>query len=64
SIGVVYLATQSHRRKIISGAEGLIGEKGVVKDELNPRGRVTVHGEVWNAECEGTIPAEQEVIVL
>ncbi len=32
-----------------TGAEGLIGEIGIVKNDLNPHGRILLHGELWKA---------------
>jgi len=63
SLGVLYLATKSQRHRAISGVEGLIGAEGVVKAELNPVGSVLIHGEVWNAEGNGTIASGEKVIV-
>lgn len=60
---IVYLATKSNQLRSISGAEGLIGETGVVKAELNPTGSVFVHGETWNAESESQIGVGEKVIV-
>jgi membrane protein implicated in regulation of membrane protease activity len=34
-----------------SGVERLIGEKGVVKQRLDPEGYVLVHGELWKARA-------------
>ncbi len=55
SLGILYLATRARGRKVITGMEGMIGEMGIVKTELNPMGTVFVHGETWTAECEGQI---------
>ncbi len=44
--GLVFRAQISRPR---TGAEGLIGEIGVVKNDLNPEGRIQVHGELWKA---------------
>jgi len=63
SLGALYLASKSTQLKAISGAEGLIGETGVAKSELCPEGQVMVHGELWNAVCEGTIHAGEKVVV-
>jgi membrane-bound serine protease (ClpP class) len=41
--------------------DGMIGETGLVKDALNPVGRVQVHGELWEAEAEGPV-AEGEMV--
>jgi len=43
--------------------EGLLGEVGVVKETLNPEGRVLVRGETWNAESDITISDGEKVIV-
>lgn len=36
----------------IIGPERLIGARGVAQDDLEPRGRVRVQGELWRAELE------------
>lgn len=43
---------RAHRKKIATGAEGMVGEKGVALSNLNPIGKVNVHGEIWAAQCE------------
>ena len=47
---VTFLVVRSQRRKATLGYGGLIGEVGEVRDRLDRRGKVFVHGEVWNAE--------------
>jgi membrane-bound serine protease (ClpP class) len=63
ALGTLYLATKSAQIKATSGAEGLIGAKGVAKETLDPEGNVYVHGEIWAAVCDGTI-AEGETVVV
>ena len=63
SAGIIYMTAKSSRMRAVSGAEGLIGAIGVVKQELNPAGSVMVHGELWNAECEGQIGVGESVAV-
>ncbi len=63
SIGTVYLATRSARLRTTTGSEGLIGATGVVTAELNPGGRVFVHGETWNAESDTVISGGEKVVV-
>jgi membrane-bound serine protease (ClpP class) len=41
----------------------LIGATGVVTAELNPGGRVLVHGETWNAESDTVISGGEKVVV-
>ncbi|MCH8157549.1 MAG: nodulation protein NfeD [Nitrospinae bacterium] len=63
SAGIVYLASRSAGLRAITGLEGLIGETGVVKTELNPEGSVFVHGEVWNAKSDSPIPGGEKVVI-
>lgn len=51
SIGIVVLATRTRNLKKQGGMEGMVGETGLVKEILNPHGRVMVHGELWDAEA-------------
>lgn len=46
---------RTHRRRVKTGAEGLIGEQGKVIKSLKPKGKVFIHGEVWNAISEEPI---------
>jgi membrane-bound serine protease (ClpP class) len=63
SIGSIYLAKKAHQLRTITGMEGLLGEVGVVKESLNPEGRVLVHGETWNAKSDVAISDGEKVIV-
>ena len=63
SIGSIYLAKKAHQLHTTTGMEGLLGEVGVVKETLNPEGRVLVHGEIWNAKSDVTISDGEKVIV-
>ncbi len=52
------------KRKKDTGAEGIIGELGVAKTDIESRqGKVFVHGEWWNAVSDGLIPAGSRVRV-
>jgi membrane-bound serine protease (ClpP class) len=42
--------------KTTTGSEGLVGEVGVVRSTLAPRGHIFLRGELWNAESE--VPVE------
>jgi membrane-bound serine protease (ClpP class) len=63
TIGTIYLAARSSQLRTSTGLEGLVGEAGVVKETLNPQGRVLVHGEIWNAESDVTISEGEKVVV-
>ena len=49
---VVAKAVGSQRRKPVWGAESLIGQRALVRTELNPGGTVVVQGERWQAELQ------------
>lgn len=63
SSGIVMLATRTRSLKKLGGMEGMIGETGLVKEVLNPRGRVLVHGELWEAEADTQITEGERVQV-
>jgi membrane-bound serine protease (ClpP class) len=55
---------QAMKRKLETGREGLIGESGVARTDIdNHSGKVFVHGEWWNAVAEGLIPAGSRIQV-
>ena len=63
SIGSIYLAKKAHQLVTTTGMEGLLGEIGVVKETLNPEGRVLIHGEMWKAESDIVISVGEKVSV-
>ena len=60
---LIILAVRVHMRKALTGKEGLLGEIGVTRTELNPEGKIFVHGEIWDAEAEQDIPEGTKVKV-
>jgi membrane-bound serine protease (ClpP class) len=57
------IALKARRNKIVTGTQGLIGEIGVAHTALDPRGKVFVHGELWDATASVNIPAGERVLV-
>ncbi len=47
-----------------TGGKGLIGEIGIVKNDIMPEGKVFVHGELWNATSKNTIAQGAKVRVV
>jgi membrane-bound serine protease (ClpP class) len=43
------IALRARRNKVVTGAQGLVGETGVAQTALAPAGKVFVHGELWDA---------------
>ncbi len=46
---VVRFAVRSQRGRVVTGQEGLVHEVGTALTSLEPRGKVFVHGEYWDA---------------
>jgi membrane-bound serine protease (ClpP class) len=57
------IAVRARRNKIVTGAEGLVGEIGIAQTTLAPVGKVVVHGEFWDAVSAVPIPAGERVVV-
>jgi len=57
------IALKARRNKVVTGAQGLVGETGVVQTTLSPQGKVFVHGELWDAVASSALPAGQLVVV-
>ncbi len=51
-------------KKPATGKEGMVGEIGVCKEDLDPSGIILVHGELWQAEAlSGPIKKGEKVLV-
>jgi len=61
---VAFLVFRSQVSKPVTGSAGLVGEIGVVKKALTPRGKVFVHGELWNAVAQTSINENVQVRVV
>ncbi len=61
---LIIIAIRAHAKKVFTGKEGLIGEIGVSQSDLTPKGKVFVHGELWNAEADENIPKGTDVKVV
>jgi membrane-bound serine protease (ClpP class) len=57
------IALKARRNKKVSGAQGLIGDIGIVQTSLSPRGKIFVHGEIWDAVSSSDVPAGIPVVV-
>jgi len=52
------------KRKRETGVEGIVGETGMAKTDIDSRqGKVFIHGEWWNAVADGLIPAGTRIQV-
>jgi len=60
----ISLALKAHRRRPITGTEGLIGEEGIAGSEITmDGGTALIHGEIWQAYADETINKGDKVVV-
>jgi membrane-bound serine protease (ClpP class) len=57
------IALKARRNKVVTGEQGLVSETGVAQTALSPRGKVFVHGELWDAIAPFPVPIGQLVVV-
>ena len=57
------IALRARRNKLVSGAQGLIGETGIAQTTLAPRGKIFVQGELWDAVSSSEVSIGQSVVV-
>ncbi len=55
------LVVRVHRTQVTTGAEGLVDQRATARTDLEPRGKVFVWGEIWNAVAEQPVAAGQKV---
>lgn len=63
SMLLLQLVLSARRHRVVTGAQGLIGEVGTALTALAPRGAVLVHGERWQAAADGPLAAGTAVRV-
>ena len=61
---VIGMGLKAQRRKVVSGAEAMVGAIADAMETLDPTGTVTLQGEIWNAESiSGMINKGEKVLV-
>ena len=63
TVFLMALALKARRNKVVTGAEGLVGEIGVAQTALSPLGKVFVHGELWDAVSSANLAPGQSLVV-
>ena len=63
SVFLMTLALRARRNKVVTGEQGLIGEVGVALSPLTPRGKVLLHGSIWDAVAPANVDAGQQIAV-
>ncbi|MBH0201706.1 MAG: nodulation protein NfeD [Nitrospira sp.] len=60
---VIWMAAKGGRRGPVTGVEAMIGSIGIAKTDLNPRGQIALHGEIWEAVSQTPIRQGEEAKV-
>jgi membrane-bound serine protease (ClpP class) len=61
---LILMVLQLHRRKPLTGLQGLLQETGTAQTEIHQFGQVFVHGEIWNATANNPIPKGEKVKIV
>lgn len=61
---VMAKALGAQRARTTTGSEGLVGETGEARTDLDPDGTVFLHGEIWSATAAGAIAKGDRVRVV
>ena len=57
------LAVKVHKRPPSTGVEGLIGEQGEASTDIDPEGKVFLHGEIWDARSKEPVRKGEKITV-
>jgi len=63
-IFAIGMALRTHRKKVTTGKEGIIGEVGIAVSNIDPEGQVKIHGEYWKALSNDKIKKNEKVKVI
>ncbi len=63
TVFLMKIALKARRNKVVTGEQGLIGETGIARTDLSPQGKVTLHGEIWDAVATASVAVGQGVRV-
>ena len=60
---LVRFALAARRRKAVTGEAAMVDSIGVTRTDLEPDGKVVVHGEIWDARADRKVPKGTRVRV-
>jgi membrane-bound serine protease (ClpP class) len=60
---VLRAVMQAHRGRVSTGIEGMKGETGEAIRGFTGRGKIFIHGEIWDAESDTEIRVKETVVV-
>lgn len=61
---LLFMAVRAQRVPVVTGREGLLHEHGMARTPLDPRGKVFVHGELWDAVAPEPVAAGEAVEIV
>jgi len=60
---VLKFGVKALRERTITGSEGMVGQIGLAKTNLTPKGKIFIHGELWNGMSEEPVEAGHPIEV-
>jgi len=63
TVFLMSIAFKARANKVVTGAQGMIGQVGTAQTQLTPNGKVFLHGEIWDAVSSSAVPEGQSVVV-
>jgi membrane-bound serine protease (ClpP class) len=63
TVFLMSIALKARANKVVTGAQGLVGEIGTAQSALSPQGKVFVHGELWDAVSSANLNIGQAIVV-
>jgi membrane-bound serine protease (ClpP class) len=57
---LTWIAVKTQRRRAVTGAEAMVGTIALAQTDVAPKGRVFVHGEIWEAVSDEPIREGEE----
>jgi membrane-bound serine protease (ClpP class) len=63
-IFAISMALRTHRKKVTTGKEGIVGEIGIAVTNIDHEGEVKIHGEYWKAISNKKIKKNEKVKVV
>ncbi len=60
---VVRAIINVHKTQVTTGREGMIGETGTALKDFLQNGKISIHGEIWNAESDAEVKQGEQVVV-
>ena len=63
TVFLMTIALRARRNKVVTGEQGLIGEIGEARTDIDPEGKVFVQGELWNARAASRVGMGESIVV-